>query len=391
MKKRLKSLISILAIISIIALASFNMLHAYEIDQAFLNNYGGFDSYQLINKSPIVYNVFQEGNDAGYLVFEQSYGYQSTLITATLISQEGVVKNIKLYQESETPAFMYKIINSSFFDGNFFDKNISHGFSIDTNVNAVSGATISSRAITNNVHNSASFIGKKYLDINVPTARRGNILGKTEIALIIMLFLSLFASKTKNKKLKLLVRVYSLLILGFWLNQFITFSAFASIFGLNFPSYENNLKWYILVVGTLLLILFSGKNLYCSYICPFGSLQDLEFRLAKLNYFRLNLKVLRVLSFFPGLIAYFALVLALGTSNITTTNYEPFSLIFGRTGTDVQWLILPIVLIGALFVKNFYCKFGCPVGFTLNLIVKLRGKVMKFFARGTKQQNVKTF
>ena len=67
------ALIAGCAIIAI--LFAMNLMYQEPIDESFLDDYDEFDSYELINQDPVVYEVSSEGNLAGYLGLTSHYGY----------------------------------------------------------------------------------------------------------------------------------------------------------------------------------------------------------------------------------------------------------------------------------------------------------------------------
>lgn len=379
----IKKIISLIALISLILLYGFYMYETHKVDEgvvSFLETYEEFDSFENVSNSPLTFKVSKDGDDIGYIVFNGETGYQSTIIISTLVDLDGNIINAKTYSHDETPAFYKRLIDQKFFE-QFEAKSISEGFEIDTNIDAITRSTISSNAATKAINDGVTFVGDNYVAVKVTNLYDGIKFGKTEIAIIIMLLLVIFAHYTKNKKLRTLVLIYSVVILGFKFSMFISYSLFFSIITGKWPSFAEDLKRYILFFGSLGLILTTGKNLYCSYICPFGAIQELEYKFAKLRFFKISPKVRKVLSVIPGFLAYFALVLALSTKQIGSLSYEPFSLLFGGIGVDVQWILLPVILFMSLIVMRFYCNFGCPVGFTLNSILKVRRKVVKLWKK----------
>ena len=100
----------------------------------------------------------------------------------------------------------------------------------------------------------------------------------------------------------------------------------------SFPVFTEDLSRYLLFGGSLLLIVFSGKNLYCGYICPFGAFQELENKAAKLPQLKISSKIKQTASLTAPFLAWFALVTGLSTGNTAASSFEPFSLLFGFVG-----------------------------------------------------------
>lgn len=364
-------IVAILLALIIVLLYGRIMFKNSENDLSFINEYEMFDSYELVSNDPIVYEVAKNNEKFGYVILFKERGYQSDIYVATYINNDGLIKNIRTIKHNETPSFFTRIENSYFFT-QFIDMKIKDGFSIDSNIDAVSKATISSNAITKAIHNSANIIGQNYLDINVLNPYPKFKLKIVDIAIILMLVLAILAQKYKNKRLRTLTLTYSVIILGFKFSAFVTYSSFYQIIMFNFPDVMENFRWYLLVLGSILLVLVLGKNIYCSHICPFGAIQELENSMLKVK-FSISSKTTKFLSFIPFIIAYLALILALSTEQIGALSYEPFSILYGGIGLDIQWGILFIILFLSIVLVRPYCRFVCPVGFIFKHIAKIKG------------------
>jgi len=129
------------------------------------------------------------------------------------------------------------------------------------------------------------------------------------------------------------------------------------------------------------IIVLYGKNFYCHYMCPFGAVQELQNKLAGLPQLKVYGRAREYGTYMPPVLAFIAIILALITDNPSAVNYEPFSLIFGRTGVEIQWIMLPLTLFFAFFSFRFYCRFACPVGYLLSLMVRLRTKVVSLWKK----------
>ena len=390
LSKKVRKILFALGCVVIAVLFALDLAHHESINESFLDGYDTFDRYERVSDEPPVYEVFNGDDTVGYLVVTGHYGYQSEVVMATLVNLEGNIVDTRAYSQEESPSYFRKLIGQGFFKKNFMNKPIENGFSIETNVDAISHATISSNAATKAINEGVTYVGEHYLKTTVAKQDTGVKVGYLDALVLVMLILALVASRfSNNAKLKWVCRVYSIVVMGFMASQFITLSVLVALFSLDWPSVVDYLRWYLLVFGALIMLLVTGKNTYCTYICPFGALQEVVFAFGgPIGKKPLNPTVTKVLKWSPGILVFVSLALTLGFHNLDFANYEPFSLIFGQVGVGIQWALLPLVFVGALFSRRIYCNFACPVGYVLTKIVMLRAKVAKA-AKGGKAQKVK--
>lgn len=343
--------------------------------EMFLDEYKMFDYEVKINNHPITYETYLEDEFIGYLVITEEVGYQSLIQMATLVNPKGYILDVRVFEEDETPGFFKRLTDNYFFN-RFAGKSIENGFEIDDNIDAISRATISSRAVTQAVHEAAEHVGET---IHVPVKTRYNEIefGLTELAVLLLLLATVIAFKTKNKIMRQIVLFYSVIIIGFKYSIFISYSLLFSFMSGNLPAVSTALNRFLLVFGVLGLLLITGKNVYCTYMCPFGAIQELAFKNAKLPTFKVHRQYLSLFKMLPAVLAYTAFILVALTGKTGALNYEPFSLVFGFIGLDILWVLLPVIVITSFFIMRYYCIVGCPIGFILNSIVKIRNKVVK--------------
>ena len=98
------------------------------------------------------------GNDIGYVINVTSHeGYGGDITVSMGIDNEGTVKGIELLKISETAGLGMKAKEPAFKD-QFKDKNVTQfaytktGASSDFEIDAISGATITTKAVTNAVN-----------------------------------------------------------------------------------------------------------------------------------------------------------------------------------------------------------------------------------------------
>lgn len=354
-----------------------------------------------INKLPLTFKAYTKDDPKHtyFVTFTEAVGYQSTIEVMTMIDKEAKIEQVKVIKQGETPAFFDKLEDINFtnkfnglsiFEPIYIDKALgypgsSEGIKTDNKVDAVGGATISSVAISKAVNNGTVLIADKYFDKDVINPFYKLNYGLNELALLIIYIIAVISvyKKTINRYRKWIL-LYTTIVLGFYFNKFVTFGIIYSFFSGNWPSL-NNISWYLLIIGTIGLILISGKNLYCSWVCPFGAAQEVILKFGGLKQIKLNSKLVKLFRLIPPTLAYLALMIAFYTNETQSLAYDPFGAIFNLTALPIMWVTLPILIFISLFQYRFYCTYFCPIGFTFNLIAKLRNEGVKAW----KKQKVK--
>lgn len=349
---------------------------------------------EKINSSPLTFKVSKNNSsDDYYVTFTEAVGYQSTIETMTAIDEQGKIIGVEVINENETPAFFEKIETARFvnrFDDLIVTEPIYVGnakgypgstedYSMDNKVDAVSGATISSVAIAKSVNDGTTFIAGAYFNETVESPFYEFSFGLQEIALLLIFVIAALSMKVKAiNKYRKWILLYSVVVIGFYLNQFVTFGMLFSFMNGSWPAI-NKLTWYILLFGTLGLILVSGKNLYCSWICPFGAAQEVILRFGGLKQIKLNPKLVKVFRLIPPTLAYVALMIVFYTHETYALAYDPFGAIFNLTALPIMWMSLPVLIFISLVQYRFYCTYFCPIGFIINLTTKFRNKGVKLW------------
>lgn len=102
----------------------------------------------------------KDGKFIGVALKASGKGYSSVIDTLAGMARDGTITAIKIMNQNETPGLGARIAESSF-RGQFSDKNIQ-GLA---NVQAITGATISSKAVIGSVQEKAKEIQKLIKDV----------------------------------------------------------------------------------------------------------------------------------------------------------------------------------------------------------------------------------
>lgn len=122
-----------------------------------------------------------------------------------------------------------------------------------------------------------------------------------------------------------------------------------------------------LTAVALLVPAFTGKNVYCSRICPHGAAQSLLGSLVK-RRFSLPAKVHLALQKIPWLTLAAIWILAFLGSGLPFAQAEPFETWSSGFQAIVPAAILTIGLLAAVFLPQAYCHYGCPTGALLKFL-----------------------
>lgn len=319
------------------------------------------------------YAVLKHDSLVGYLSIGEAQGYGGPLSIVVLVDTMGTLIESELMNSYETASFLAKLENKKYYD-QYLGKAVNNRFIIHEDLDAVSGATITSVAIAEAVRDASYKIAEHNLNIETPEIEKTfRFTAKEGIALLLFILgvISVFLGK---KKLRYFSLFLGLVFIGFMFNASLSVTHFGRILLGYFPDIYSHFIWWLLMAGTFTIIIVWGKNVYCSTLCPFHASQIILNKISSINL-KLSRKQAKVLSETPFYLLWLSLILIFLSSNPTIASYEPFAMLFSLEGVGIQWYILPASLIGALFFSNFFCRFFCPVGGALRWMLKIRKQV----------------
>ncbi len=124
----------------------------------------------------------------------------------------------------------------------------------------------------------------------------------------------------------------------------------------------------ILAMGVILV-----SKLFCSFICPIGTFTEWLGKIGAKYKVRYTIKGTtdRVLRSLKYILLFLTFYFTVGSSELFCKEYDPFYAIFSGFDSDVVlWYAIPAILVmvaGAIFVRQFWCKYLCPLGAATNI------------------------
>ncbi len=319
------------------------------------------------------YSVQKNDSLVGYLAIGDAQGYGGPLSIVVLADTTGTITICELINSYESASFLAKLFNKKYYD-QYPGKQVNNRFVIKEDLDAVSGATLSSIAIAEAVRDASFKIAKNNLQIETPQIEQVfRFTYKELIALLLFIMGTVFVFLRK-KKLNYISLFLGLVFIGFMFNASLSITHFGRIILGYFPDIYSHFIWWLFMAGTLAVLILWGRNVYCNTLCPFHATQILLNKISGINL-KLPPKLAKTLVKTPNVLLWLSLMLIFLSSNPTIASYEPFAMLFSLEGVGIQWYILPASLIGALFFSNFFCRFFCPVGGALRWMQKMRKQV----------------
>lgn len=274
--------------------------------------------------------------------------------------KDGVITNIKPLKNSESQEFFRKVIESGIFSKWI---GLTPEEALQTKVDAVSGATLSSKAIISTMKRSLQYATRTSLPEKGDYKDFFSL--KSILVIIVVLSGTFLPLIIRFKHYRTIQLILNVLVLGFWSGSFISYSLLVNFFSNGINLWGSLITVLLLLVG-FILPLFGKKSHYCTWVCPMGGFQELAGKTVKykisitpkhlkcLNYFREGLWCALMLLMWSGLF-------------FNWMDYELFTAFLFRQAYPIVIVITILFLLLSIFINRPYCRFVCPTGNLLRL------------------------
>lgn len=278
------------------------------------------------------------------------------------VDEKGTIKQIAAQENAETPDFFQQAFSAIAPQWEGVRTN-----EVSTkNVDVVTGATFSSRAIISNIKLSmAGYEATKEAVNEEPTIGWGRTLAVGLVLLSGWLIRLYFRG---NKHLRVFQLLLNVGVLGFWCGEFLSLSMLRGWLANGFSPLVS-LPTTIILSVAIILPFFKQKHHYCSWVCPLGSIQELASYLP-VPKVRCSPSVYRAMSRIR-MCAFALLMLSLWTGLAGfILDYEPFTAFLFQTAPPAVMVLASVIIVASMFVPNVWCKSLCPMGMMLDLSEK---------------------
>ena len=245
-------------------------------------------------------------------------------------------------------------------------------------VDAVSGATFSSKAIIANMQRGLAYAkqhGQWGEDGSVgalgtsASPIEGGSVGALEtsappiVALIVVLLGAVVPLFYNNRRLHLVQLAVNVVVLGLWTGTFVSYTLFLRIFagGVSLSAIGALAAPLLMLIVALIYPLAGRSGHYCANVCPFGSAQELAGKLSR-RKLRITPRVLKLLSVLRNLLWGVLMALLLTGTCTAWIDYELFTAFLYSSASVWVIVLAALFLVLSVWVPRPYCRFVCPTG-----------------------------
>jgi FMN-binding domain/4Fe-4S binding domain len=292
-----------------------------------------------------------------YLAHSSHPSYGGPLKVAAVVDRQKQIQYLAILDSADTHSYLDKVVGLGILD-QFTGKSIEQMPEVD----GISGATFSSVAIINGVESAVQKIRSAKFGMPVMEKQEPAATPETfNIILICMFFLSALVITNKRfkpkRKARAVLLMLSVITLGFWLDIQFSISTVVSLLSGYWLKGMATYTASLCLVLAVIVFIVTKKNLFCTFICPFGAVQE---GLGKITGCSPP-KQKRWMDWIARTWVLIVLLAALYFQTPSDAMYEPFSMAFNFIGSGITYGLTILIVFASLAIKRPWCNLFCPV------------------------------
>ena len=287
-------------------------------------------------------------------------GYAGPIKLLIALNTKSEITGLKILAHRETKNYIHYMVSTAYLS-QFIGKNANDPFEIDRDIDGISRATESVKALTKTVRESSQKAASRVYGLDIKRGERKKQFSGGWIVYLLLYISAIsfyFVTRNEGKFLKIrdICLILGIIIIGIYLS---TPFSILHIFNLILLRLSSSVIWYV-IVGSVLLSLALAGRFYCGWLCPFGALAEFIGRMP-LNKWGFSVETddrWRRLKYY--LLFLFTAVVFAGR-HTEYGNYETYITLFSLHGNVLTWSLVALMLIINVRVERFWCRYLCPV------------------------------
>ncbi|MCB2222006.1 MAG: FMN-binding protein [Bacteroidetes bacterium] len=276
-----------------------------------------------------------------------------------LIGLKGdTIKKIQLLPNNETTEFMEYIKEDQLL-AQWEGMEINQV--LNTEVDAISGATESSNAIIRGMRQGAA----QYLNEEQSHFKRDFLSISKDLLFLLVILLSLLMSHVGSiKKYRWIYLIIVILVIGIYTGKVLSVKQLYGWLS-NGIAWRTNWQSTILLLMAVTMPLLKRPKFYCNYLCPMGAFQEIIHKISPAKKRNIKLKS-SPLSLGEIYLALILISLVLGFK-IELSYLEPFMVFMYKVAGIAMFVFAAVIAILSFFFNKPWCTF-CPTGCLINKV-----------------------
>ena len=276
--------------------------------------------------------------------------------------RDGRISDLRALPNDETPEFFERVLQSGLLR-QYVGLSLDDALLLE--VDAVSGATYSSTALSANVRRGLLYARQSELVAAAAPGFSAWLRPQLLCGVAVALLACVLPFFVRSRRYRLVQLALDVVVLGFWCGSFVSHVTLVSWAGSGF-AWDSLPLSLLLLAAAFGLPLLGRKGHYCAWVCPMGALQELAGR-CNPRQFTLSARWQKWTGRFRNWLWAVLMLLAWTGLWCDWMDYEVFgAFLFREAAVAVVATGAAFVLL-SFFVARPYCRFVCPTGTLLRL------------------------
>ena len=321
---------------------------------------------------------------------DNNIGFQGPTDLLIAVDDAGLVTGIALGESYDNEPYVGYVPEDAYFRRSFNGRSPEALAALDAGtVEGVSGATMTSQAAARSLQLTAqAFVDEQRTPGREPRTHStrhpasqafefSTLFTLRNLSTIGIIFSGVVLGLTHLRSLRWLRILFQCVLIG-WLG-FVNGDMVSQALLLGWV--QSGIPWQrafgltILTAAAFVIPITTGRNVYCSHLCPHGAVQQLVRRRIPWQV-KLPATVQRWLNRLPTLIIAWVVAIGLLHLSFSAVDIEPFDAWLWNIAGMATVSVATIGLIASCFIPMAYCRFGCPTGALLNYVSHSSGKTL---------------
>ena len=326
------------------------------------------------------FKVHHQGQPKGTILLSDRLaprvrGFGGPLVLAVYVDPQGTLIDLRILQSNETPRYLRRL---SSWLANLKGTRL-WGSDPLRDIHAVTGATLTSRAVMDILRQSGQRFAQEVLRTGVPSPETpGLAVDRGGLYLMAVVCAGFAVTLWGGFWTRLVVLIATAAVGGLWLNHQYSTEQVVSLLTGRVPA-PGLTGPFLLVAGLPVMFLLLG-NFYCGYVCPFGALQELV-GLVIPERFRPQVSrgAIQKARFIKYAVLFVFVAVFFLTRDKAAYGRDLLVSVFDWRSWG-QWLYQAwttralgvlagacVLVAGVLLLTRFWCRYLCPAGAFLSL------------------------